>query len=300
MSTANPPITIGLPVYNGSRFLSQAIDSILNQTYRNFRLIISDNGSTDETIAICNKYASYDSRVTIVRNHENRGGAWNYNRVFALAKGQFFKWAADDDILESTFLEHCLGALKANPNAVLAYSNTVIIDESGTFLRHLSYPLDLKSNSAYTRFYNYLDFFSHIENFHCNPIFGLIRTDILKKTPIIGAYPGSDRILLANLALFGPFEKVPQYLFRRRDHTGRPIYTHNTVKAQATWFDPKRSWTFVLPRWRWLWEYLQAVNRAPIQSREKLLCFLLSFRFSRPKQLLRDVWTTVNLRKIND
>lgn len=296
MNRANPQVTIGLPVYNGSRFLTQTIDSILNQTYPDFQLIISDNGSTDETAAICESYANRDPRITFIRSHENKGGAWNYNHVFSLAKSPYFKWAAHDDILEPTFLEYCLKALIKNQKAVLAYTNTVIIDENGYHLRHLNYSLDLTSNSPSIRFRNYLKFFSNVVNFHCNPIFGLMRTEILRKTPLIGTYPGSDRILLGNLAILGSFEKVPENLFLRRDHSGRAMYTHNNMRAQAAWFDPNNKPKFIFPRWRWLWEYLKAINSASIKTHEKLSCFYLSLQFSRPKQLLKDLQTGVVVR----
>ena len=86
-----------MPVYNGQKFISEAIESILEQTFTNFELIISDNASTDDTQRICEIFTKVDSRVHYYRYHSNMGAAANYNRVVELASGEFFKWAAHDD-----------------------------------------------------------------------------------------------------------------------------------------------------------------------------------------------------------
>ena len=85
-------VSIGLPVYNGEKYLEQALISILSQTYTDFELIISDNASTDRTQAICREYAAKDPRIRYYCNEENLGAAPNHNRVFELASGEYFKW----------------------------------------------------------------------------------------------------------------------------------------------------------------------------------------------------------------
>ena len=99
-----PRVSIGLPVYNGENFLEFALDSILGQTFQDFELIISDNASTDATESICRRYAAKDSRIRYYRNPNNQGAAQNYNRVFALARGEYFKWAAHDDVCKPNYL----------------------------------------------------------------------------------------------------------------------------------------------------------------------------------------------------
>ena len=90
-------ISIGMPVYNGSLFIREAIDSLLAQTYTNFELIISDNCSTDSTEAICRKYAARDKRIRYIRHVQNRGALANFAFVLDQAEGEFFMWAAADD-----------------------------------------------------------------------------------------------------------------------------------------------------------------------------------------------------------
>src|SRR4051794_3298661 len=93
-----PKLSIGLPVYNGENFLAHAVDSILAQDFRDFELIISDNASTDRTAEICRGYAESDPRVRYVRFETNQGGSRNFCYVFELARGEYFKWAAHDDV----------------------------------------------------------------------------------------------------------------------------------------------------------------------------------------------------------
>ena len=100
----SPRICLGLPVYNGERYLRQAIDSMLAQTFRDFELIISDNASTDRTREICLEYQKRDPRVRYFRNESNIGPAANFNLVFQRAHAEYFKWVAADDVCEPDFL----------------------------------------------------------------------------------------------------------------------------------------------------------------------------------------------------
>src|SRR5215210_4761461 len=92
-----PLISIGMPVYNGEKYLSLAIASIIEQDYQNIELIISDNASTDKTPEICKAYQQTDPRIKYYRNQENLGTAKNFKLVFELSKSDYFMWAAHDD-----------------------------------------------------------------------------------------------------------------------------------------------------------------------------------------------------------
>src|SRR5437879_5289624 len=122
---ASPPrVTIGMPVYNGEARLATALDSLLAQDYRDFELIISDNASTDATGSICHDYARADGRIRYYRHPQNMGAAHNFQRVLQLARGQYFMWAAYDDLWDPDFLTRCLAVLETDPSAVLAYPQT--------------------------------------------------------------------------------------------------------------------------------------------------------------------------------
>src|SRR5579875_956335 len=112
MASDRPPhVSIGVPVYNGERYLAQALDSILAQTFSDYEIIISDNGSTDATPDICRMYAAQDPRIKFHRHDHNRGSAWNYNRVFELSSGTYFGWLSHDDVYDPRFLERCVEVL---------------------------------------------------------------------------------------------------------------------------------------------------------------------------------------------
>jgi glycosyltransferase involved in cell wall biosynthesis len=131
MSTREPLVSVGLPVYHDKGFLREAIDSILGQEYRNLELIVSDDASNAATEAICREYAARDPRVRHHRAERNRGAVANFNRAFELARGEYFMWAAYDDVRHPQYLRRCVAALEAHPSAVLCCTEVRLIDERG-------------------------------------------------------------------------------------------------------------------------------------------------------------------------
>ena len=103
MLNNQPKLSIGLPIYNGEKFLEQAIESLLSQTFKDFEIIICDNASTDKTHEICKAYVARDNRIHYYRNETNIGCARNFARVFELSSGEYFKWAAYDDLTTQAF-----------------------------------------------------------------------------------------------------------------------------------------------------------------------------------------------------
>ena len=137
---STPLLSVGLFVYNGDRFLEEALDSILNQTFTDFELIISDNASTDRTGKIAEAYAERDRRIRYYRAERNMGAGWNVRRVYELARGKYFKQAAADDLLEPDFLRRCVQILETDPGCVLAHARTKEIDENGAFISNYVTP----------------------------------------------------------------------------------------------------------------------------------------------------------------
>jgi len=145
-------VCIGMPVFNGQRYVAQAIESILGQTFRDLELIISDNHSTDNTGEICRSFAARDPRVSYFRLPHNVGAVANYERVYRLAGGQYFKWAAHDDVLRPTFVQRCVELLDKEPSAVLAYPRAEFIDGSSRFIKPYDVKLATDSNLPGRRF----------------------------------------------------------------------------------------------------------------------------------------------------
>jgi glycosyltransferase involved in cell wall biosynthesis len=280
-----PRVSIGLPVFNGERFVAEALESILGQTFGDFELIVSDNGSTDRTQEICRSFAARDPRVAYHRSETNRGAAWNFNRVFELAGGEYFKWAAADDILEPDYLAHCVELLDRDPGIVLCHSHTGKIDVQGQRLGEYRFDMRLDSPRSHERFHDLI-----VVRHNCIDIFGLVRAQVLSRTPLIGAYVGSDRVLLAELSLHGKLHEVPEQLFWRRSHDENSVCLDERSDRLA-WFDPRLAGRISLPHWRILREYLAALERAPLGASERWRCTrqLLSHIRVRSAFLRRDL-----------
>lgn len=262
-----PHVSIGLPVYNGQQYLRQALDSLLAQTFHGVEMIISDNASNDATPEICREYAARDPRIRYVRHDANRGAAWNFNYVFGLARGVYFKWHAHDDMLEPAFLERCVTMLDRDPRVVLAFSRTRVVDADGNTLYTYDEQLRTDSPLASIRFHD-LICIGH----PCFQVFGVIRADVLRRTPLIGAYVPSDRILLARLGLLGTFYEVPEHLFISRRHPTQSVRAAK-LRARAAWFDPANEGKIVMPHFRTLYEYIKAIRETPLPPDETRRCY---------------------------
>ena len=273
--TSCPTVSIGLPVYNGERFVERALLSLTSQTFEDYEILISDNGSTDRTEEICRDYVTDEARIRYTRHARNRGAAWNYNFTVSQASGPFFKWAAHDDECAPTFLARCLEAFaNAGESTVLCYPRTVFIDEQGgvfaRFLDNLSLPSDKPQN----RLYRLLRVISR-----CNPVFGLIRTDALNHTKLIGSYVGADKVLLAELSLMGKFCEIPEYLFLRRMHAAISTAAAANERELLAWFDPdKRTWWPTQGTFRLGVAYVGAVARAKLNVAQRRACYRTLWR----------------------
>ena len=274
MNQPAPLVSIGLPVYNGEDYLAEALNSLLNQTFSDFELIICDNASTDGTQALCEAYAARDPRVRYERNPANLGAAANYNRCFALARGRYFRWHAHDDRVAPTHLERCVEVLDRAPDVILVYPQTMLIDQDGRETEPYDDNFRLRSPEPQRRFRG---FFS--AKWLCNPVFGLIRREVLARTALIGSYRASDRVLLGELSLLGQFEEVPERLFFKRMHPQMSTRANLSDSELANWFDPAQGGRLLyLPRWRWVREYARAIWRAPMPSGQRLHCYWHLFR----------------------
>jgi glycosyltransferase involved in cell wall biosynthesis len=254
-------VSIGLPVYNGERYLEQSIQSVLSQTYRDLELIVSDNASTDATLAIIERAAERDGRVIVLRNEVNQGAARNYNLVFEHARGEFFRWHAHDDLMEPELIERLVDQLDADPDCVLAHSWTRFIDDAGSTTRIFEDDLHVSSPSASRRLTAIV---RHLT--YCNAVFGLVRRDVLERTALIASFPGSDVPLLYELAVAGRFDVVAEPLFVRRP--GRSLVANPSNRSMAAWFGPDARGALLPGFWLW-WATVGAIWRSshPVATR---------------------------------
>jgi len=141
-------VSIGMPVYNDRQFLDKSIKSILNQTYIDFELILSDDCSTDGSAQVCEEYLLKDARIKYIRQEQNIGISRNMEFLLHQATGDYFMWAGDDDLWHPDFITLLVNALESSPSAISAFCPYLFIDENDEVLR---YPPQ-RNNSYESRF----------------------------------------------------------------------------------------------------------------------------------------------------
>jgi len=304
MTEDKPRLSIGMPAYNAVNYIAEAIESLLAQTYDDFELIISDNASTDDTETICRAYAKQDSRIRYYRQPQNNGGMWNFNHVVGLARGEYFKWAAHDDICAPTFLERCVEALDDKPEIVWCHTQGAKIDPSGKRVTEdpeegrgpkgvvhsteAGFPRQYHDCSAPSRrFQGVLLGTSWAVDF-----FGVIRTDVLRRTLLVPHCYGGEKVLTAELALHGPSHEIPETLFSTRIHSAASG-SDNSTSAQRSFNDPKPSKRPERTRLRLLVGYVKAVQNTKLSFGDRLKCWLVILRYlfqvTKWKKVLRNL-----------
>ena len=286
MAENEPLVSIGIPVYNGERYLRETIESILLQTYSNFELIISDNGSTDTTQEICQRFASQDRRIKYHRNAKNLGAAPNYNLVFELSLGKYFKWADYDDLLTPDFIAKCLDVLEKNPEVIVSYPRAKFIDEKGDFINDYDPQPDASSPKPQVRFGRLLLDHDH----RLAQASGLMRASVLRKTVLHGSYPCSDEVLLAHLGLLGRYYEIPDRLFYLRMH---PYMSSQgalaSERVRVSFFDTSLRGKVVLLKWEYLKNCLLAITNSPISFYQRVICYMHVMRWALKMANLRSL-----------
>jgi glycosyltransferase involved in cell wall biosynthesis len=292
--SVHPRLSVGLPVYNGDKHLDEAIESLLGQSYEDFELIISDNASTDGTADICRRYGKQDSRIRYIRQPRNIGLSPNHNFVMQQSRGQYFKWAAADDLYGRDLLKNCVDALDGDAKVVLAHSWEAVIDDEGTVTQAMDYPSATDSSRAPERFkgilFGYSGLFEssdpavsgfvRVDNHgilrNCD-MYGIIRTAVLRKVAPLGSYHHADRITACALALHGRFHITPDWQYFRRDTPDRTYNKAPKLRDRCEVNDPARKNRLVHPTARlvaeYFWGYIDAVHRAPLSPADRRDCY---------------------------
>jgi glycosyltransferase involved in cell wall biosynthesis len=268
-SNVAPLLCIGLPVYNGEEYLPQALEALTSQDYVRCKIIVSDNGSTDRTPHICQKFADAHPNVVFHRSPENRGAAWNFGRVLELADGPYFAWAACDDLWEPSFFRCCVEALEAEQDAVGAHTQVRLLERHNNAAERIVTHFGTSDLVTWRRFRSVVQDVNSVY-----AIYGVFRTSILKNSRLFRPTLGSDKVLLAELVLKGRFIVIPQPLFTYRlplpqppeDYLNRVLEDLGLKGAGAS-FD--HSWPKILRR-----EYLSVALRHPGATTDRLLSAL--------------------------
>lgn len=259
------PVSIGLPVHNGERYLEAAIESILGQSFGDLELVISDNASTDATGEICRDLASRDPRIRYERQPVNVGARRNFEIVHDRARGELFKWSGHDDVLHPKFVARCVERLEADDATVLCATDICVIDGDGDQMGWIRRPITAEGDTPHERL---RQFFAH-ERVH-QTIFGVIRRSALDATGLFGPWFASDRALLMELALLGRLARVDETLFFHREHAGRPDY----LESPTAWYVPEQAGRPVVDHWRHVGRSMRMVAAVPMSPAERVRCLL--------------------------
>lgn len=127
-------VTIAIPFYNAEKFLGDAIRSVINQTYTNWELLLIDDGSTDGSLAIAQRFAEQDERITVYTDGENQGLVPRLNQSIEMAKGEYYARMDADDIMYVTRIEKQVAVLDDNPKADLVSSSFMTIDSENNII----------------------------------------------------------------------------------------------------------------------------------------------------------------------
>ena len=179
MKSKQPKISIGMPVWNGEDFIGLALDSLLAQDFKDFEIILSDNASTDNTEKICEEYTAKDKRIRYIRQEKNIGVDKNFNFVLDKAEGEYFMWAAYDDLWEPSYISEMVKVLDNNKSVIVAFCFSDNIDKEGEFIRTYYGCINSGIFSQGTIFKRVLTFLT--KNIPLPSIYGLMRTQIVKK-----------------------------------------------------------------------------------------------------------------------
>jgi glycosyltransferase involved in cell wall biosynthesis len=277
-------VSVGMPVRNGQAFISEAIESILGQTYGDLELVISDNASTDATAEICNDYAKLDHRIQYIGQGRNIGAHPNHIEVFRRSSGPYFKWAAHDDRLAPECVAKCVHILETNEDVVLCAPATVLINEDGSLLQPSSsnkglvdssgmvWRVDLETNQALTSRDPAERFAAAVWHTHLAfQIYGLIRRSALERTRIMPSYYGADKAVLVELALIGRYFLLGEPLFYRRCHGGQGGNVKLFLNRGRFVSGAGPQW--ISPQLRKMLAYTRAAAFARLTPTQRLRCF---------------------------
>lgn len=263
-----PKVTVGVPVYNGERYLRATLRALQEQSLSEIEVIISDNGSTDATREIGEEFAAADSRFTFLRSEVNRGLSGNYNVVLERATAPLFMWNASDDFIRPDHLLACRTALMAHPEASIAFSRVDHVDSDGASIGSLDDEgLDFLSLRPSAR----VELFLRRQVYQAIGYGGLFRTAELREVGGLPGYFGSDIVLGVRMAMRSPWVQVPRALFVSRMHDQQASKTQGgDIAEQLRRYDPTSTRQYGFPQWNLDAQLIRAALRSPAPPIERV------------------------------
>jgi glycosyltransferase involved in cell wall biosynthesis len=219
-----PKVSVGMPVFNGEKYLKEAIDSILSQSFTDFELIISDNASTDSTQTICEDYLFKDNRISYIRQAENLGANANFEFVLQQAVGKYFMWAAYDDRWDVDFIKTGVSILDGDDNCGLVFSNFIIRDlETAKEICVKVQPI-----TSRTKLITYLKSIIFMQP---SMIYGIYRKKLIESTRF-GVFDFADVHFLISLSLKTRIFIITEYMYTAGTKGTRTPYSLTAGKIK--------------------------------------------------------------------
>lgn len=207
--STEPLVTIGLPTFNRAKLLCRAVSSVQAQTYRNLDIVISDNGSTDETPAVCAAFRDRDPRIRLFRQATNVGPLANFAFVRKQARGEFFMWLSDDDWLSTNYVSACVSKLRRDNSYSLVSGRAEFVRDSDGQTIAANF-FSLEQDSSVERIAEY---------YRCvfdNSVFyGVSRSQAAQEAPL-SRMLGGDWLVVASLAAQGKVFMTQEASIHRR------------------------------------------------------------------------------------
>ncbi|GBD03122.1 Putative glycosyltransferase EpsE [bacterium HR19] len=261
MKKGNPEITVGMPVYNERKFIEKTLESLLNQTYQNFEVVISDNSSTDGTDKICEEYAKKEKRIKFFRQKKNLGALKNFKFVLDQAKTPFFIWLSGHDIWHPQLLEKLLNSFKkSNDDKIILVFPKVIDSSSNTEYTWIQKEDTSEIENAIERYKRIL------EDLGSFTIYGLWKKEVLEKINFPETIV-SDAYMLAQGALIGKYKFEPEAIVYRTINHPIFIGTEDNLFRQILHLKPHNKFYYMI--------YHSIIDKIPGKYRESILRLVL-------------------------
>jgi len=268
VALAHPRVVALVPAWSASAFISETLDALAAQSHPNLEILVSDDASPDETVAICERYAAHDARFRVIRQPRNLGWTGNVNALLHHARGDYFFFAGHDDLPEPVYVERCVAALEANPAAILAFSDVVVVYQDGSREEN-SYSLldgvaDRSQRAA---------LIARLKGDWWIPYRGVFRAPAARaigglRRHLAGEF-SADWPWLLHMSLLGGFVRIPELLCTK------------IIRPQSL----SRGWNFGARSWNAVTlSSIGAVSRAKIPIREKLVLQASLVRLARRRR----------------
>ncbi len=266
-ATAPPVVTVGVPVYNAQRYLERTLTALRDQDLADIEVVISDNGSSDDTVAIARRFVDADDRFVLLTADRNVGMPRNYNRVLDAARAPLFMWNASDDTVRPGHLTACVAALTEHPEAALAFSKVVYVDAHDAVSGRMDDDgLDFLTTAPAERVRTFLT----RDVYQAIGYGAVMRTDFIRGIGGMPVYFSSDVALGIRMALRSRWAQVDEALYQARRHEAQSNKLRTAdIADQSRIIDPDRPRRYAFPEWYLTARMVREVLVAPVPWPER-------------------------------